>query len=98
MTEVTDSDIANAGRPRRAKAGEHSSRNRALNKAYSSAKPKSKVSLKPMPVNAGASMKATQASTPKSSGGGGGRAAAALDSRRGGLSKSIAAKKIIPYT
>ena len=97
MTEVTDSDIANAGRPRRAKAGEHSSINRALNKADSSAKSKSKVSLKPMPVNAGASMKATQASTPKSSGGGG-RAAAALDSKRGGLSKSIAAKKIIPYT
>ena len=96
MTEVTDSDIANAGRPRRAKAGEHSSKNRALNKAYSSAKPKSKVSLKPMPVNAGASMKATQASTLKSSGGG--RAAAVFDSRRGGLSKSIAAKKIIPNT
>jgi len=97
MTEVTDSDIANAGRPRRAKAGEHSSKNRALNKAYSSAKPKSQVSLKPMPVNAGASMKATQASTLKSSGGGG-RAAAVFDSRRGGLSKSIAAKKIIPNT
>jgi hypothetical protein len=49
-----------------------------------------------MPVNAGASMKATQSSTPKSTSGGG--RAAALDSNRGGLSKSIAAKKIIPYT
>ena len=96
MAEVTDSDIANAGRSRRAKAEDHSAKNRALNKAVDSAKPKSKVSLKPMPVNAGASMKATQSSTPKSTSGGG--RAAALDSNRGGLSKSIAAKKIIPYT
>jgi len=95
MTEVTDSDIANAGRSRQAKAGDHSAKNRALNKAVDSAKPKSKVSLKPMPVNAGASMQATQSGTPKSIGGG---RAAALDSNRGGLSKSISAKKIIPYT
>jgi len=97
MTEVTDSDIANAGRSRQAKAGDHSAKNRALNKAVDSAKSKSNVSLKPMPVNAGASMKATQSGTPKSTSGGGGRAAS-LDSSRGGLSKSIAAKKIIPYT
>jgi len=96
MAEVTDSDIANAGRSRQAKAGDHSAKNRALNKAVDSAKPKSKVSLKPMPVNAGASMKATQSGTPKSISGGG--RAAALDSNRGGLSKSISAKKIIPYT
>ena len=98
MTEVTDSDIANAGRSRQAKAGDHSAKNRALNKAVDSAKPKSNVSLKPMPVNAGASMKATQSGTPKSTSGGGGRLAGFLDSNRGGLSKSIAAKKIIPYT